>query len=129
PTRKSSTVARPRWIFNTNALPVFVGSGTRHTLASYVSRHTVPATTASGAHRLTGAAGKPAATAVAAAIDSPDATAAAVTMVRCMISMRVLLSLPKGLTSTEEVDEDRRAKRRNDADGQRRGRASTAADS
>jgi hypothetical protein len=46
--------------------------GTRHTLASYLSRHTVPANTASAAHLFTGLLGKTATAALGAPI-SPTA--------------------------------------------------------
>jgi hypothetical protein len=50
-----------------------VGLGTRHTLASNLSRQTVPASTASPPHFVTGIPGKLAADALAAPIISPTA--------------------------------------------------------
>src|SRR6185436_1300566 len=52
PAVRSARVAVPRVIFVTRLAFVVVGLGTRHTVASYRSRHTGPAATASGAHVL-----------------------------------------------------------------------------
>jgi hypothetical protein len=60
PAVRSAGVAFPIWIFLARLAFVVVGLGTRHTLASYLSRQIVPATTASGAHLLTGNEGRPA---------------------------------------------------------------------
>src|SRR5262249_45381198 len=54
PAASIAAVALPCWIFNTRPLLVVVAFGTRHTLASYLSMHTVPDTTASGAHPVRG---------------------------------------------------------------------------
>src|SRR4029453_9331612 len=52
PAVRSARVAVPSVIFVTRLAFVVVGLGTFHTLASYRSRHTGPATTASGPHVL-----------------------------------------------------------------------------
>src|SRR5262249_48797152 len=59
PAVREATVAVPCWIFTTSARLVVVASGTRHTLASYLSMHPAPDTTASAAHFFTGPLGGP----------------------------------------------------------------------
>src|SRR5262245_25214208 len=70
PAIKSAWVGLPSWIVLTRAAFVVVGLGTRHTLASYLSKHTVPATTASPGHVFTGVLGKSASTGLATPISS-----------------------------------------------------------
>src|SRR5215468_1289745 len=77
-------------ILRTRIAFVVVGWGTRHTLASYLSRHNVPATTASGAHR-TGSAGKPAA-ALEAVIASPPTIRATVAVLRFIVTPRFIFA-------------------------------------
>src|SRR5262245_36936153 len=72
---RSSRVALPSWIFLTRPAFVVVGSGTRQTLASYRSRQTAPAATASGPQRRTWEAGKPAAAALTVSAKSEAFTA------------------------------------------------------
>src|SRR5262249_42325417 len=61
PAARSAAVALPCWIFFTRPLFVPSGSATRHTLASYLSMHTAPDTTASGVHFSSAPLGGPAA--------------------------------------------------------------------
>src|SRR5262245_21558776 len=53
---RSAAVALPCWIFATRLLLIVVAPGTRHTLASYLSMHTVPDTTESTGQLLSGLA-------------------------------------------------------------------------
>src|SRR5262249_54811171 len=66
PAVKSARLALPSWIFLTRAAFVVVGLGTRHTLASYLSMHPAPDTTASTGHFESGPLGGPAAPAAPA---------------------------------------------------------------
>src|SRR4029453_1637645 len=50
PAVRSASVAVPSWIFLTRPAFSVVGAGTRHTLASNLSRHALPTATESGAH-------------------------------------------------------------------------------
>src|SRR5215831_3589196 len=86
PVVKSLTAATPRWIFVTRPRLVVVAFGTRHTLASYLSMHPGPDTTASGEHTVNGPLGGPtAATAAPATSSHPAATAT---------SMHTCLTMP-----------------------------------
>src|SRR4029450_6354546 len=54
PAVRSAAVDLPAWIFFTSPAFVVIAFGTRQTLASYVSMHTVPDTTESNGHLLSG---------------------------------------------------------------------------
>src|SRR4029453_12267199 len=73
---------------------IVVGPGTRHTLASYVSMHTVPAVTASSAHFLSGFA--PCAPAVPPSTPSPADTVA---IRNARLMARLLISLDANRTA------------------------------
>src|SRR5713101_3618528 len=81
PAVRSAAVALPRRILSTRKLLTVVALGTRQTLASYLSMHTAPETTASGGHFVRGPLGGPAAP--AAPVSSAAATAVAIPFEMC----------------------------------------------
>src|SRR5262249_56548142 len=102
--------------------PAWVGVGAAPARPSPSSwrRHPPPATTASGAHRVSGDSGNPAATGLTV-IDNPDATSAACTTRRRMtfipnlpfvlmpnspfVAFRIFLSFPAELARAAKADE------------------------
>src|SRR5262249_6905808 len=90
PASRALRVANPSWILRTSVLLAVVGLGTRHTLASYLSTQSVPATTASGAHCRTGVVGGIAKAARAMAIDSPSARQV-LAVVRFIVFLSVMI--------------------------------------
>src|SRR6185503_1694896 len=89
PTASSASVAVPSWILLTRPLFAPRGSGSRHTLASNLSMHPAPDTTASTGHLVGGPLGGPAAPTAPAS----STTAAATVIPIDTRSIVILLSL------------------------------------
>src|SRR5262245_38492290 len=89
PAINNAAVALPCWILFTRLAFVVVGLGTRHTLASYLSMHPAPDTTASTGHFVSGPLGG--ATASAAPASSTSAAATAIFAAMCLIGSDLLV--------------------------------------
>src|SRR5262245_9992743 len=101
PFARSAAVALPCWIFDTRLLLVVVGFGSRHTLASYVSMHTVPDTTESGEQFFSGFAP------CAQTVPASSMTAAGTMILRTAGPITGLLSSPDGVRTVAPLSRRR----------------------